>query len=113
MTITPSRSIGSPNTLLTDMASRAPLSISSTFTVSLPFELGPPLVAERAQPLARVLRCEGEIQQPALVLEPELKRALERTVDRFLCESIRDGPFRRDVTGEPLCLLEPRLALDH
>src|SRR6266536_1218552 len=113
MTVTPSCSTGSPNTFFTVIASLAPLSMSSTLTISLSFEVGLSLLAERPQALAGVAGGEGEVEQAPLILEAELERPFVGAVDRLLRKPRRHGPLRGDVARDPLCLLEPRLARDH
>src|SRR6266508_410124 len=112
MTVTPSSSIGSPNTFLTLIASRAPSINSSTLTISLSFELRFPLLPECLQALARILGREGEIEEAPLVLQAELERAFVGAVDRLLREAGCDRPFGCDVRREPFRLVEPRLGLD-
>src|SRR5262245_19795330 len=111
MTVTPSFSIGSPYTCLTDMESCAPLSSSLTF-ISLSFELGPSFLSEGGHSLACILGCEREIEEPPLIFEPELEQPLEGAVHRLLGETVRDRRFRCDVPPKALRLVEPRLGLD-
>src|SRR5581483_10793142 len=51
-----------------------------------PAELGRALFHERVQALARVLRGPGEVEGPALELDPHRERRLEGLVDRLLRE---------------------------